>query len=249
MSRRRMMYGILDKDVSAFIKTAGITDSVQKKAINYLVSELKKTALWSKFSAIYPFVGGTAHSHKFNLINPTVFQITWGSGAVHNSKGVQPNNSNNNTGIYTNYMLNGNDFHFSMYPQTHVISLKTVDVGQLPSTDSRVGCHLTWGTTTFFQAGDGLVTGNVNVSSLIIMNRYSNTMTVSRNGVNVLSKGVSGVVPNLPMYFNGTVYNDTVSSNSRVFSLLTFGNGLTDSQKITFNNIIQQYQTILGRAV
>jgi hypothetical protein len=59
-----------DPDAIAFIAAAGITDLVQKAAITTLVLQLKSDAIWSKFQAIYPLVGGTAFTHKFNLINP-----------------------------------------------------------------------------------------------------------------------------------------------------------------------------------
>ena len=60
----------IDSDAQAFITAAGITDSTQQAAITNLVIGLKNDNLWTKMKAIYPFVGGTAASHKFNLKNP-----------------------------------------------------------------------------------------------------------------------------------------------------------------------------------
>ena len=43
---------------------------------NEFVKELKNNNLWSKMMAIYPMVGGTATSNKFNLkINPKYRRI------------------------------------------------------------------------------------------------------------------------------------------------------------------------------
>jgi len=36
-------------------------------AINELVKDLKSNNLWDKMKSIYPFVGGTVSSHRFNL--------------------------------------------------------------------------------------------------------------------------------------------------------------------------------------
>ncbi len=36
-------------------------------AINELVKDLKSNNLWDKMEAIYPFVGGTVSSRRFNL--------------------------------------------------------------------------------------------------------------------------------------------------------------------------------------
>lgn len=38
-----------------------------EESINELVKDLKSNNLWDKMKAIYPFVGGTVSSHRFNL--------------------------------------------------------------------------------------------------------------------------------------------------------------------------------------
>ncbi len=82
----------LDTDASAFITAAGITDSTQKIAINNLTINLKGYGLWTKMDAIYPFVGGTSTTHKFNLKNPAdtdgAFRLVFYGGVTHNSNGV-----------------------------------------------------------------------------------------------------------------------------------------------------------------
>ena len=59
-----------DADAQAFITAASITDPTQQSAINTLVVNLKSYGIWNQMFAIYPFVGGTAASHKWNLKNP-----------------------------------------------------------------------------------------------------------------------------------------------------------------------------------
>ena len=56
-----------DTDAQAFITAAAITDPTQQAAINTLVVDLKGYSIWTKMKAVYPFVGGTAATHKFNL--------------------------------------------------------------------------------------------------------------------------------------------------------------------------------------
>ena len=60
----------VDADAQAFIAAAGITNLTQASAINTLVNDLKTYGLWTKMKALYPMVGGTAASHKFNLKDP-----------------------------------------------------------------------------------------------------------------------------------------------------------------------------------
>jgi len=43
---------------------------------------------WSKFRAVYPFVGGAATAHSINLVSPTTNQITWFGTVTHNATGI-----------------------------------------------------------------------------------------------------------------------------------------------------------------
>lgn len=59
-----------DADAQAFFNAANITDTNEKDAVNDLVVDLKATNLWSEMYAIYPFVGQTSDSCKYNLKDP-----------------------------------------------------------------------------------------------------------------------------------------------------------------------------------
>jgi hypothetical protein len=93
-----------DPDSIAFLSAAEITDATQKYAINNLVVGLKTYGLWSKMQAIYPFVGGTSTTHKWNLKDPrdldNAFRIVFNGGWTHSSTGAQGNGVNGyaNTG-------------------------------------------------------------------------------------------------------------------------------------------------------
>ena len=62
--------GCTDTDALAFLSAAAITDATITSAICGLVTSMKNDGTWAKCNAIYPFVGGTAITHKFNLKNP-----------------------------------------------------------------------------------------------------------------------------------------------------------------------------------
>ena len=59
-----------DADAQAFLTAASITDPTISGAINTLVVQMKADNIWTKMKAIYPLVGGTATTHKWNLKNP-----------------------------------------------------------------------------------------------------------------------------------------------------------------------------------
>ncbi len=95
--------GGIDPDAQAFITAAGITDPTQQAAINTLVVDLKGYSIWTKFTAIYPIVGGVASSHAVNLKTPGTYNLTFATGWTHSSTGMTPNgNTYASTGININ---------------------------------------------------------------------------------------------------------------------------------------------------
>jgi hypothetical protein len=90
--------GGLDPDAEAFLTATGITDPTITTAINDLVVDLKAASLWSKFYAIYPLVGGSATTTKYNLVDPqdtdAAFRMTWSGGWTFGASGAQGNASN-----------------------------------------------------------------------------------------------------------------------------------------------------------
>jgi hypothetical protein len=103
----------VDADATAFITAAGITNLTQASAINTLVNDLKTYGLWTKMKALYPFVGGTATSHKFNLKDPrdldAAFRLVFTGGWTHTSTGAKPNGTTGYANTYLNpYVVFGN---------------------------------------------------------------------------------------------------------------------------------------------
>lgn len=93
-----------DPDAGAFIN-ATLIGGNEAVAINNLVNQLKTSGLWNKFNAIYPFVGGNAYAHAFNLMNPqntdAAFRIAWGGVVTHSALGI----TGNGTSGYGNTFL------------------------------------------------------------------------------------------------------------------------------------------------
>jgi len=89
---------ITDSDVLAFVSATGITDNTQKSAVNTLVTSLKGYSIWTKLNAIYPFVGGTESTHKWNLKDPrdldAAYRLSFSGGWTHNSNGITGNGTN-----------------------------------------------------------------------------------------------------------------------------------------------------------
>jgi hypothetical protein len=150
---------VSDADAQAFITAAGITDNTQKTAINTLVLSLKANNIWQKFKAIYPFVGGTATTHKFNLINPAdtnaAYRLTFTGGWTHSSTGALPNGTNAyaNTYLDTQNDLSLNSGHFSFYSRTNAPTAAIrIDMGALrPGPDSYSDLNSSNSNLTYFR--------------------------------------------------------------------------------------------------
>lgn len=95
---RRIRLGFMSGGIDpaqAFLTATGITDATITSAINTLVNDLIGYGIWDKIFAIYPFVGGTATTHKFNLKDPrdldVAFRLIFNGGVTHNASGVTGN--------------------------------------------------------------------------------------------------------------------------------------------------------------
>ena len=128
-----------DADALAFMTAASITDNTQKTAINTLVTDLKTANIWTKMKALYPFVGGSATSHKFNLKDPrdvdAAFRLLFFGGWTHSSTGALPNGSNAfaDTKLNENTSMTLNSQHLSYYSRTNILGLYA-DMGLWEST-------------------------------------------------------------------------------------------------------------------
>jgi len=240
-----------DADAQAFITAAGLTDLTQKNAINTLVVSLKSNSLWLKMKAIYPFIGGTAFSHKWNLKDPrdlnAAFRLTFSGSITHNSNGVTFLSGSD---ITTNFIMSANsvinDFQYSYYCRNEI---------------SNAYLFRQSGSLQFF----------ANVSSLLLSDMYD---TTGAGPARVAVANVSSIgyfsASRLPSPIKHAVYKDGVlkASNGTTAGTLQAGNlfindatgaagsncafatlseGLTDTEESTIYTIVQAYQTSLGR--
>lgn len=86
--------GGIDPEAAAFLTAANITDPVTSGAVDTLVVALKAAGVWAAMKAVYPFVGGTAATHKLNLKDPrdldVAFRLSFQGGWTHDAGGALP---------------------------------------------------------------------------------------------------------------------------------------------------------------
>ena len=256
-----------DPNAQAFITAAGITDATQQNAINQLVLDLKSYSIWGKMFVIYPFVGGTSVTTKYNLVDPTAYQITWNGGVTFNSNGVTGNGStgygatgwipstvNLTTGITTSLSL-------SVYSRTSSNSDASdigVSVGQ-PAI--QVLCRRSNGLMYWdnYNSLNGRMTGTVtNSLGLMSTSRTSQTsMKIFRNSTQAgTTLTTSATTSNISTTLNREMYILAANQSgtpgdytSRNLAFVHFSTGLTDGEIGNLYTAVQAYQTTLGRQV
>jgi hypothetical protein len=251
-----------ERDAWRFLDTAGITSSRQQEAIIQLVRDLKQANLWTKMKAIYPFVGGTATTHKWNLKDPqdtdAAFRLTFNGGWTHASTGALPNGTNGwaNTNFNGSTQWSLNDSHFSVYTRTNS-SIGGIDIGVSNSNfERRAFVQLFqgdyYGTLGSNGANDWVSWAETDTKHYVTVTRRTSTdLEVYKNGVSKgnnskTSTGISNVNIPLSAYnFAGSIgtYSD------RELAFVTLGSGLTDAEATLLYNCVDRYQKFLGRAV
>lgn len=249
----------LDPDAQAFITAAGITNPTQQTAINTLVVSLKADGIWTKMSAIYPFVGGDATSHKWNLKNPldtdAAFRLSFVGGWTHNANGITGNKINTFANTFLTYTTL-NSGHESLYSRSNIVeTVPTYDMGAYNG-------GTTWQLLSLYSQANLLIGGFnsdsqprstlPNSSGLFVNNRTaSNAANLWRNGTKLIqSTQVSSAVPNLNIYI-GSSNNAGVATlpGSKNYAFSSIGSGLTDTDSTNFYTAVQAFQTTLGRQV
>ena len=252
-----------DSDALAFITAASITDNTQKLAINQLVLNLKSNNLWTKMYAIYPFVGGSATSHKYNLKNPVdsdaAYRLVFNGGWVHSSTGVLGNGTNTyiNTILGMN-VLPQNNAHFSIYSRTNTTGNR-VEIGTYYTTIGFYSLLCARLTNNFVaRINSGATDGSVaNTDSTGFYQVYRTDATdikskKSAGSVNTFARAsVSNGGFTFPYFIGDLNFNSIPLGyyTDREYAFASLGEGYTDSDAANLYTIVQNYNTSLGRNV
>lgn len=251
--------GGVDPDAQAFITAAAITDPTQQSAINQLVVDLKGYSIWTKMKALYPFVGGTATTHSYNLKNTAQFQITWNGGITHNSQGVTFNGTNGygNTGY--NLSTNSTITNISAGAYNRSTGNTGAAFGAVNEGFQGTQLYIKFSNNnTYYTANDYIITGNGNYVSdrrgFFIVNRESLTSKrLYKNGASVTSDNPNGndANPNANVLIGARGSTgatiDGYDTGNYAFHFL--GDTLTATDIANFYTAVQAFQTALSRNV
>jgi hypothetical protein len=245
-----------DVDALAFITAVGTLDATQEEAIDNLVIGLKANGTWTKYQAIYPFIGGTASSHKWNLIDPQdtdgAGRLTYGGTVTHNSNGIKGDGStgyaetylvpnvistleNQSLGVYRNAVVgNAEEYTLGTYDGATIAQLISSNYGlsYVASFNGTFGqvLHSTIGiSNSYFQATN-----------------IGGTLTMYVNGVSRTSLSSIGTLASTS--FNiFRLKNVPTGYSAESIQIATIGDGLNATEAANDYTVIEAYQTALGR--
>lgn len=254
--------GAVDADAQAFITAAAITDPTQQSAINTLVVDLKGYSIWTKMRALYPFVGGTATTHKYNLKNPlntdAAFRLVFNGGWTHSSNGITPNSTNTyaDTFLIPNTVLSVHNYSFSAYSRTNISDVGKTVIGSGTGYTPMMALKI-FNPTSFEAPNFGLsapsYTETTGLGLFTAVRTAINNGKIYRNGVLKVTNTISATSTNLPTFKNVIgAFNQGGSIESYSNKQLAFasiGDGLTDAEAANFYTAVQAFQTTLSRNV
>jgi hypothetical protein len=260
-----LVWSAVDPDAQAFITAAAITNPTQQSAVNQLVVDLKGYGVWTTMKALYPFVGGTASQHKFNLKDPrdldAAFRIVFNGGWTHSTTGATPNGINayaDTKLIPLSSLSDGNSKHSSLYSRTASTAsfVKASGIYQ--------GVFTSWVMTLRRSVGvpfDGFVGTNTNDNNFVnflatdskgfyLSNRTSSTNYKGSKNGSILSVNTSAGTNQLPSvsYYISAV-NGAGFYDDKEISFASIGDGLTDTEAANYYTAVQTFQTALNRQV
>ena len=253
----RFDFGV-DPDAAAFISAAGITNSTQKTAVNQLVLDLKSYSLWTKFSAIYPFVGGTATSHKYNLKDPrdldAAYRIQFNGGWTHDSNGIRGDGSTGYADTFaamnTSAIPNRSN-HWSCY--IRILPSGTQYNGILDFSVFRAFGGV-WGTSqNWFASLQNFSNSGIGSQIGFAMGTVTSTSASAlyRNGSSIWTPNNPGSMTNQYNYYLGATNQSGSPSfyNTTNIALASLGGPMNATEASNFNTAVQAFQTTLGRQV
>ena len=248
------------------VTSGGTVDATASGATITMFNSLFSNNLWDKITAFYPVLGGVAASHSINAKSSGgTYDLVFNGGWTHTVNGMQGNGTNGyaNTSIAPSTVFGTDPTHLSIYVNLQGNNDRIYDIGSNDDEGSLTKMfNLTAkrssgaGNNTLFDSGDfpgGRVstTSEASASGMTVGSvRSATDRTLYRNGSNIATETANAPI----LYFTRTLY---IGAQHNVFgasyfsdnqyAFATIGSGLTNTEIVNLSNIINTYQTSLGR--
>jgi hypothetical protein len=251
-----------DADAQLFFNAesaAGVTlTTTEMNAVNQWVIDSKAANIWTKFKAIYPIVGGTATSHKFNLKNPAdtnaAFRLVFAGGLTHSSSGILGGGVNGIADTFLNPTIDLTQFDCHVSTNIYTNTFSGASKVHLFSDNNSTPMGLAAISSTIERSAMGIAFLNTTVTPSTHRGFWATSRSSSgTNGVNyLLANGTinkytaAGNFASANIKLFGSVTGAAGYSNFG-YSFFTIGNALTDLESLILKQITEKYQVALGR--
>jgi hypothetical protein len=257
---------ILTVRTDSFLTASAISDATIRGGLNTFDVGLISNGLDTKMKAVYPFVGGTASTHRWNFMNAAdtdaAFRILFNGTVAHTANGVQGNGVNGflDTRLNTLTNLTKTSAHLSLYIRNNpAVPIGRYDMGNASNVDlstnptyliSRYNtgvaffgiADVSYSTTAASTNSIGFWNGATNGSSAQILYRNGISYTTGNAG--------AGLFANNNIYIGAANGNGTLKfPTDRQYAFSSIGDGLSGAEASTFYTLVQSLQTTLGRQV
>ena len=253
---------ILTIRTNAFLTASAISDTTIRGALNTLDVGLIANSLDTKMKALYPFVGGTASTHKFNFMNAAdtdaAFRLTFNGTWIHSSTGALPNGTNAfaDTCLVPSAVLQQNSSSIGTYLRTNNIATAVVDIGSSNASFNQ-GLYILHNSTSNFDFSRNNNSANSgatsNGSSGFIINKRTNStdQKIIRNTNPALTNtSATTGLSNSSVYISALNVVGVAGNYSNRQTCFCFVSlGLTDTEATNYYTLVQQFQTSLGRQI
>lgn len=265
----KMWYAVKpDPDVVAFLDATGITDAVIEVAIDHLVRGLKSADLWTKVRALYPMVGGTSNTCKYNLKDPrdldAAYRLTFVNAPTIDGDGVAWNGTNQYANTHFIPSTSGlTDMHIGYYSLTNTLTQNRVEIGGRTASNPYVWLSVNAGSAGFLSfvniigstGADALTASKIveNSTGMYVGSRESGDFRLHRNGTQIGSKTPSLAALSTittPMALGVALTNNVPTAGTYSVmkcGLAAIGEGLTAAEAVTYSGILNHFCEHMGR--
>jgi hypothetical protein len=243
---------------TAFATATGITDTTILGALNTFDLGLISNSLDTKMKAVYPMVGGTSTTCKYNFMNAVdsnaAFRLQFLGGGTFSANGYQPNGTNAYADTFYNQTTQGdnvNSGHLSYYSRTNSNGTE-VEIGASGVANTLLEIRTSGVTYPFInQGGATTIFADSDSLGFYVANRTGATvLNAWKAGVKKVSgTNVSTLVSNYNLYLSAFDSGVPQYYSTKQCAFASIGSGLTDGEASALSTLVQNMQITLSRNV
>ena len=240
--------------VTDFLTNTGIVDATTTGAVRTLALRLDDYGIWSKMRALYPFVGGTATTHKYNLKDPrdldAAYRMIFAGGWTHNSNGITGNGTNTSADSrLANNVPSQNSLNMGVYNRT----AGTGGVEWSGSSSPRTWLAGNISGTAYFDinnsASTATTTAPADVRGTLMANRTDSASTeLNLNAQGQRTTAAASSAPTATNFILGQ-FSGGGFNTARNYAAAWIADGLTPLEEANLRTVMQAFQTTLSRQV